>query len=71
MKAQAKMHEHPKAWSYSARGKRVFVYGYQLEPGDIIQATDVYDSTNGNWEPAPCPGQKLGEGVLAVWIRPA
>ncbi len=48
----------------------VKVFGYRLEVGDTIQPDDVYDSTSGKWERAPCPGLKLGEGALAVWVRP-
>lgn len=46
-------------------------YGRQLQPGETIEASDVYDSTNGTWELAPCSGLKLGEGVDTVWVRPA
>lgn len=47
-----------------------FIYGRVLQPGEVILATDVYSSSNGKWEPAPCPGCKLGEGVSVVWVRP-
>jgi hypothetical protein len=46
------------------------VYGYLLEPGDKLEATDLYDSTVGDWAPCPTHGIMLGDGVKAVWIRP-
>jgi hypothetical protein len=46
------------------------VYGYLLEPGDKLEATDLYDSTVGDWAPCPAHGIVLGQGVKAVWIRP-
>lgn len=49
-------------------GSRVF--GHLLEAGDVLEATDLYDSTSGEWSPCPTPGATLGEGVAAVWVRP-
>ena len=46
------------------------VWGQALSPGDVISGDDVYESTSGNWEPAPCPGLKLQEGCATVWVRP-
>jgi hypothetical protein len=46
------------------------ITGYRLQPGDTIRSTDVYDSTNGRWDAAPCPGLTLGEGTATVWVRP-
>ena len=31
----------------------------------------VYDSTNGTWEPCPCPGITLQAGAGATWVRPS
>jgi len=72
MKPLAKLHKHPE---YDDRiintGKKTYIYGYQLEPGDEIEATDVYASTSGAWEPAPVSGIKLGDGNTVVWVRPS
>lgn len=46
------------------------VYGRRLVPGDVIEATDLYASTNGRWEPAPLSGVVLGEGIDVIWVRP-
>lgn len=46
------------------------IRGFKLEPGDVLEKDDVYDSTNGNWEPCMVPGLTLGDGVTTVWIRP-
>ena len=46
------------------------ISGRKLEAGEVLEATDVYESSNGQWEPCPCPGLKLGEGVACIWIRP-
>ncbi|MBI5421335.1 MAG: hypothetical protein HZA35_03460 [Parcubacteria group bacterium] len=47
------------------------VYGRRLKPGEVIEADDVYDSTSGQWEKAPCPGLVLQEGNETVWVRPS
>lgn len=49
-------------------GKAIF--GFKLEPGDVIQENDVYDSSSGGWDKAPCPGLELQSGIKTVWIRP-
>ena len=59
---KARTHYHPQS------GKDVF--GFQLVPGDKFNKNDVYDSTNGKWELCQCPGLTLGEGTVAVWVRP-
>lgn len=46
------------------------VLGFTLEEGDELRETDVYDSTSGNWESCPCPGNKVGAGMVTVWVRP-
>ena len=56
-------HKHPKNMHDP-------VYGVKLVAGDVLQATDVYDSSNGFWEQCTCPGAALGEGVATTWIRP-
>ncbi len=30
-----------------------------LGPGDILEATDLYDSSSGKFQPCPCPGLQL------------
>lgn len=64
---EPKNHEH-------SMNRGQLVYGYRLGGGDVIEATDVYSSSNGKWEAAPCPGVKLSEGMelsdIAVWVRP-
>lgn len=49
------------------------VYGHQLETGDVLEPTDVYDSSNGSWELSTCPGLVIQEGnsTVCVWVRPA
>lgn len=58
-------------------GSGLKVYGELLKPGDKIEPNDMYSSTNGRWEKAPCPGLGLcvvaptPTGVLPViWVRP-
>jgi len=47
------------------------VYGKKLEAGDVLEPTDVYNSTSGKWEPTPCPGAILKkQGPNVVWVRP-
>jgi len=46
------------------------VFGRAIEPGTTLERSDVYESTNGNWEECPCPGVTLQEGVAVIWIRP-
>ena len=59
-------------------GSDLAVYGELLKPGDKIEPNDMYSSTNGRWEPAPCPGLVLQEGndalpagvLPVIWVRP-
>lgn len=46
------------------------IYGRRLNPGEMIKPGDVYDSTSGKWEKAPCPGMAVPEGFHVVWVRP-
>lgn len=47
------------------------VYGHRLEAGDVLEATDLYDSTStGEWTKCPAPGITLEADAPAVWIRP-
>lgn len=46
------------------------VLGFLLEVGDVLEPTDVYASTDGTWDPCPCPGLKLHDGVKVMWVRP-
>ena len=61
--AKAQFHRPP-------RGGRL-VFGYRLVAGDVIEEDDVYDSSSGGWQKAPCAGLTLQEGTAAVGIRPA
>lgn len=65
-KETAEWHLNP--WGLGKPDARIF--GSQLIPGDIIETTDVYNSTSGTWEIAPCPGCTLSEGVSTTWVRP-
>lgn len=61
---KATVHRHPMSGDV--------VYGVQLEPGDIMQPTDFYDSTSGSWE--RCPEGRAGaiiqKGCETKWVRP-
>jgi len=41
-----------------------------LQPGDKLEATDLYDSMTGQWSTCPCPGLTVQEGCDTIWIRP-
>lgn len=46
--------------------------GFLLEPGDVLQAGDVYSSSSGYFEPCPCPGIALqGTAPGVLWVRPS
>ncbi len=52
-------------------GRKSHVYGRMLEPGDILEPGDMYASSNGYFEPCPCPGLTLQAGTTHVlWVRP-
>ena len=53
--------EHP------VSSKRIL--GLILKEGELIKNTDVYASTTGNWDQAPCPGLTLGQTDV-IWVRP-
>lgn len=59
----AEIHRHPLFPHRIVEGRR-------LNPGEIIQANDVYDSTSGRWENAPCSGIILQQGCETIWVRP-
>jgi hypothetical protein len=42
----------------------------RIKPGETLEATDVYKSSNGHYELCPCPGLVLQDGVLTEWYRP-
>lgn len=49
------------------------ITGYLLRPDDIVEASDYYESTSGNWELCPCAGVRLAGHVTQVgarWVRP-
>jgi hypothetical protein len=58
------IHRHPK-------NDDAMVNGIILEPGDVLQAHDVYNATVGMWLKNPLPGQILGAGSTYIWIRPS
>lgn len=72
MKAEGTIHLNKHAVGREGTlGKPYGIFGRELETGDVLEATDVYDSTSGTWEPCPCPGltiQAARNGT--VWIRP-
>jgi hypothetical protein len=68
MKPESRLHKHPNAAAH-ADGKYTYVHGHLLEAGDELRATDVYPSSNGYWEPCPCPGLTLQAGVNIMWVR--
>lgn len=61
---------HLNQYSNGRYGLRNVVFGRQLDPGEVLEETDVYDSTSGNWDPCPVPGLPIGEGNTATWVRP-
>lgn len=68
MNQLANIHKHPDGINPRSEDRKSFVYGHLLEVGDELEATDVYSSASGYWEPCPCPGSKLaGPGI---WVRP-
>lgn len=47
------------------------VYGRRLVAGDVLEASDVFDSTAGEWHPCPCPGVTLATiSDTVTWVRP-
>ena len=46
------------------------IYGLRLTPGDKVEATDVYPSVCGNWEPCPLPGLVLPVNSAFIFVRP-
>jgi len=46
------------------------IYGRKLNAGETLEPTDVYDSTDGEWEKCPNPGGKVPKGNHVVWVRP-
>lgn len=60
----AQYHTHPADIGMSTR-----IWGHQLETGDILEATDVYNATSGHWGECPCPGLPIVEGPHVIWIR--
>lgn len=60
------MAEHPHPMN-----PRNIAFGERLRAGDTIQPDDLYDSTTGMWEKAPCPGVVLQEGCSTYRVRPS
>lgn len=59
----AQHHQHP-------GDPRQFVFGRRLTEGDVIEARDVYDSSNRTWERATCAGLTFQGGNAVIWVRP-
>lgn len=55
------VHEHPRS------GERI--PGRRLQPGEVVHKQDLYDSSSGRWESAPCPGLVIEEGAAAYFVR--
>jgi hypothetical protein len=77
MQTEAHIHEHPEfvhnvnsGRITMGNGRKTHVYGVLLQADDVLREGDVYSSSNGYWEPCPCPGGKLGKGLSVVWVRP-
>lgn len=69
---QSRLHEHKDFKRLGPRaGKKMCIIGRKLVVGDIIEETDYYEATSGEWLPAPCPGEKLKESAMTVWVRPS
>ena len=49
---------------------REALYGSLLEPGDVVAATDKYDSTSGTWQDFPAPGCPVIAGAAVRIVRP-
>jgi hypothetical protein len=57
------VHVHPKS------GARI--EGSRLGHGTELTEHDVYDSTDGTWQPCPCPGLAImRSGCRTMWVRP-
>lgn len=46
------------------------IYGTLLEPGDVLEDLDCYDSPNGTWALYLMPGLLVGYGSVHIWVRP-
>lgn len=49
---------------------KTWQYGVVLKSGDKLEATDVYDSTTGQWSACSCPGLTAQEGCATIWVGP-
>ena len=45
------------------------ISGVRLGRGAVIRNGDVYDSTTGDWAPAPAAGITIRLGNVLVWVR--
>lgn len=43
--------------------------GYLLEPGDVLQHVDVFESADGTWQRCPMPNTQLSSTAIK-WVRP-
>ena len=59
------------AFHSSPNGRHDKIFGHLLEPGDVIEHDDLYDSTTGHWWRSTVAGCTLGAGSAATWVRPA
>ena len=46
------------------------IFGFELEAGDVLEPTDMYDSTSGDWQACPAPGLVIQHGNCTKWVRP-
>lgn len=58
----ARLHIHPKSG--------LQVYGELLQPGNMLEATDLYPGDNGQWLHCQFEGMRLCAGSDVIWIRP-
>jgi hypothetical protein len=57
------LHKHPNSGAIAS--------GIILEPGIVLKATDLYDSTTGKWDTCPhLAGSKVRPKCDTVWVRP-
>lgn len=57
-------------WIEHPLDPNVRTYGYRLTEGDVLQATDLYDSSAVKWSVCPCPGIVIQSTGRVIWVRP-
>lgn len=71
MKTQDEIHMNKHAVGDLQFAPNRAIVGRELEAGDVLEADDVYDGSNGSWQKCPCPDLKLQAGVATKWVRPS